>query len=79
MDEATSKRIAELVTSKGGVFLEAPVSGSKKPAIDGALIFLCGGDAELYARCQPAFDIMGKKVATPHARPNLQLLKGLLL
>uniref|UniRef100_A0A6U1E969 6-phosphogluconate dehydrogenase NADP-binding domain-containing protein n=2 Tax=Eukaryota TaxID=2759 RepID=A0A6U1E969_9CHLO len=61
VDEACSKRICELVTGKGGVFLEAPVSGSKKPAIDGQLIFLCGGDEALYNRCLPAFEIMGKK------------------
>jgi glyoxylate/succinic semialdehyde reductase len=61
VDEACSKRIGELVTGKGGVFLEAPVSGSKKPAIDGQLIFLCGGDEALYSRCLPAFEIMGKK------------------
>jgi len=61
VDEATSKKIGELIVSKGGIFLEAPVSGSKKPAIDGQLIFLCGGDEGLYSRCKPAFDIMGKK------------------
>lgn len=61
VDEATSQRIASLVTGKGGVFLEAPVSGSKKPAIDGQLIFLCGGDQALYEKCSEAFDIMGKR------------------
>lgn len=61
VDEATSTRIGELVTGKGGIFLEAPVSGSKKPAIDGQLIFLCAGDEGLYKRSLPAFDIMGKK------------------
>eukprot|EP00873_Tetraselmis_striata_P006911 jgi/Tetstr1/427175/TSEL_017363.t1 len=61
VDEATSKRVGELVTGKGGVFLEAPVSGSKKPAIDAQLIFLCAGDEALYKRAMPALDIMGKK------------------
>lgn len=32
------------VTSKGGHFLEAPVSGSKKPAEDGQLIILAAGE-----------------------------------
>ena len=36
------------------------MSGSKKPAIDGQLIFLCGGDEALYKECETAFDIMGK-------------------
>jgi 3-hydroxyisobutyrate dehydrogenase-like beta-hydroxyacid dehydrogenase len=43
VDEHTSQKIAEAVTAKGGRFLEAPVSGSKKPAIDGQLIILAAG------------------------------------
>jgi len=52
--------MAAAVTEKGGRFLEAPVSGSKAPAEAGALIFLCGGDAELYAECQADLKSMGK-------------------
>ena len=40
---------------------QAPVSGSKKPAIDGVLIILAAGDEALFSECQVAFDIMGKK------------------
>jgi 3-hydroxyisobutyrate dehydrogenase-like beta-hydroxyacid dehydrogenase len=43
VDEHTSQKIAEAVTAKGGRFLEGPVSGSKKPAIDGQLIILAAG------------------------------------
>ena len=53
-------RLSEQVTSKGGRFLEAPVSGSKGPAAAGALIFLAGGDEALYADCAADFDAMGK-------------------
>lgn len=48
------------VTLAGGRFLEAPVSGSKAPAAQGALIFLCGGDAALYAEVKPELAVMGK-------------------
>lgn len=34
----------QAITSKGGSFLEAPVSGSKKPAEDGQLVILAAGD-----------------------------------
>lgn len=61
VDPKTTKRIAEAVKSKGGRFLEAPVLGSKKPAEDGTLIFLCGGDESLYHEAAPAFQRMGKK------------------
>lgn len=33
VDAATSQKIGAAITAKGGRFLEAPVSGSKKPAI----------------------------------------------
>ena len=33
MDAETSRKIGAAITAKGGRFLEAPVSGSKKPAI----------------------------------------------
>ena len=53
-------RLNEQVTSKGGRFLEAPVSGSKGPAANGQLIFLCGGDEALYTECAADLDAMGK-------------------
>lgn len=61
VDPVTAVRIAEAVTSKGGRFLEAPVSGSKKPAEDGTLVFLCSGDESLYHEAAPALKLMGKK------------------
>jgi 3-hydroxyisobutyrate dehydrogenase-like beta-hydroxyacid dehydrogenase len=52
--------IAAQVNSRGGHFLEAPVSGSKVPAETGQLIFLCGGDANIFEEVGPALDVMGK-------------------
>jgi len=51
---------AEQVAAKGGRFFEAPVSGSKVPAETGQLIFLCGGDADVYELISPHLDAMGK-------------------
>ena len=48
------------VIANGGRFLEAPVSGSKVPAAQGALIFLCGGDRNLYDQVKPDLSEMGK-------------------
>ncbi|XP_034691987.1 glyoxylate/succinic semialdehyde reductase 1 [Vitis riparia] len=61
VDADTSSKISEAITSKGGSFLEAPVSGSKKPAEDGQLVILAAGEKALYDEAIPAFDIMGKK------------------
>ncbi|KAG5567135.1 hypothetical protein RHGRI_002638 [Rhododendron griersonianum] len=61
VDSDTSTKISEAITSKGGYFLEAPVSGSKKPAEDGQLVILAAGEKTLYEEALPAFDVMGKK------------------
>ncbi|WVZ16419.1 hypothetical protein V8G54_009401 [Vigna mungo] len=44
VDADTSSKISEAIKAKGGYFLEAPVSGSKKPAEDGQLVILAAGD-----------------------------------
>ncbi|AJE04275.1 NAD(P)-dependent oxidoreductase [Geobacter pickeringii] len=62
VDPATSQRIGFAVAATGGRFLEAPVSGSKKPAEDGTLIILAAGDRTLYDEAMPGFEKMGKKV-----------------
>ncbi|RZC56308.1 hypothetical protein C5167_015165 [Papaver somniferum] len=61
VDADTSIKINEAILQKGGTFLEAPVSGSKKPAEDGQLVILAAGDKALYEEAIPAFDVMGKK------------------
>ncbi|KAK2653694.1 hypothetical protein Ddye_013550 [Dipteronia dyeriana] len=60
VDVATSKLINGHIKATGASFLEAPVSGSKKPAEDGQLIFLTAGDKSLYDTVAPLLDIMGK-------------------
>ncbi|KAH9554703.1 hypothetical protein CY35_08G076600 [Sphagnum magellanicum] len=60
VDGDTSKAIYKAVQAKGAEFLEAPVSGSKKPAEDGTLIFLTAGDKSLYDKVAPFLDVMGK-------------------
>ncbi|CAM9471610.1 unnamed protein product [Pylaiella littoralis] len=47
-------------TEKGAKFLEAPVSGSKGPAATGQLVFLCGGDRDLFDTVSEDLDLMGK-------------------
>eukprot|EP00850_Spirogloea_muscicola_P006019 SM000028S10113 [mRNA] locus=s28:409918:412579:- [translate_table: standard] len=44
VDAQTAQAISKGVRAAGATYLEAPVSGSKKPAEDGTLIFLTGGE-----------------------------------
>jgi 3-hydroxyisobutyrate dehydrogenase-like beta-hydroxyacid dehydrogenase len=60
VDEATSVRIGQAVAGAGARFLEAPVSGTRKPAEDGTLIILAAGDADLHAEAGPLLALMGK-------------------
>ncbi len=61
VDAATSRKIGAAIAAKGGRFLEAPVSGSKKPAEDGTLLILAAGDAGLFEEARPALEKMGKQ------------------
>lgn len=51
----------KLSASKIG-FIDAPVSGTKKPAEEGTLLILAGGDMEDVQKYTPLLETMGKKV-----------------
>ena len=56
----TSRYLSEISRKHQLGFLEAPVSGSVKPAQDGTLIILVGGTVESYNKAKPMFDVLGK-------------------
>lgn len=56
----TSLYLSEISSKHQLNFLEAPVSGSVKPAQDGTLIILVGGTVESYNKAKPIFDVLGK-------------------
>lgn len=59
--ENDMKEMNEAVNGKGGRFLEAPVSGSKVPAANGSLVFLCAGSKILFDEIDStALKAMGK-------------------
>ncbi len=60
VDPGTSRNLAAAAAEVGARFLEAPVSGSKKPAIDGTLVILAAGDRTLYDDAATALEAMGK-------------------
>lgn len=55
-----SIKLSAQVIEKNGRYLEAPVSGSVKPAQDGTLIILAGGNNEDYDIAIPYFERLGK-------------------
>lgn len=54
------REIAAEVKARGGHFLDAPVTGSKPAAIEGTLVFMVGGNAEVIEEHRNIFDTMGR-------------------
>ena len=54
-----TRRLAALVTEKGGTMLDAPVSGGEIGAINAALSIMVGGDERAFARVRPILECMG--------------------
>ena len=59
---AYSKQLADRLTAESVVAIDAPVSGSRKPAEEGALVILAGGPKDKVTDLEPLFMSMGKKV-----------------
>ncbi|MGZ0040214.1 NAD(P)-dependent oxidoreductase [Paenibacillus ottowii] len=62
------KQLAAEADKLGCSFIDAPVTGSKPAAVDGTLVFMVGGHAEVIAAQSDVFDTLGKKVL--HMGPN---------
>ncbi|XP_048407769.1 cytokine-like nuclear factor N-PAC isoform X1 [Stegostoma tigrinum] len=61
VDPETSIEISQVITSRGGRFLEAPVSGNRQLSENGMLVILAAGDKALFDECSSCFQAMGKK------------------
>ena len=61
-DPATSRRIATRLRQRGVAFVDAPVSGGKRGAEEGALTVMCGGDPAVVERVRPVLAAFGKSI-----------------
>ena len=61
-DPASARRIAARLAEQGIGFLDAPVSGGVKGAVEGALTIMVGGDPALLDRARPVLEHCGKKI-----------------
>lgn len=57
-----TRALADQLSPTGVMFIDAPVSGTKKPAEEGTLVILAGGPEEKVKELEPLFLAMGKKV-----------------
>jgi 3-hydroxyisobutyrate dehydrogenase len=63
-----SRAIAERLSERGLVFLDAPVSGSRPKAEDGTLTIMVGGPEEALERARPLLEAMGERIV--HVGPQ---------
>lgn len=68
VDPETSASLKAAAESKGGSFLDSPVTGSKVAADSGELVLMIGGDAETIERARPALDAISSRII--HAGPT---------
>ncbi|MBK9063375.1 MAG: NAD(P)-dependent oxidoreductase [Acidobacteria bacterium] len=68
IDAARARAIAAALAAKGIAFLDAPVSGGQKGAVEGTLTFFVGGEAAALERARPVFEAMGRRIT--HLGPS---------
>ncbi len=62
IDVETAKAVHAAIAEKGGVCVDAPVSGGTAAAAAGTLTFMVGGSDEAFAKAKPILEGMGKKI-----------------
>jgi len=63
-----ARGVASRLAGKGITFLDAPVSGGQKGAVEGTLTFFIGGEATGLEKARPVFLAMGKRLT--HLGPS---------
>ena len=62
VDVVTAREVDAQVRARGGRFVDAPVSGTRKPAVEGKLVIMAGGAADDIERARPVLETMGRIV-----------------
>ena len=57
-----TRRISARLVEAGIEMLDAPVSGGEQGAINATLSIMAGGNEEVFERCRPVFEALGKKL-----------------
>lgn len=61
IDPSVSRRMATILSQKKVSMLDAPVSGGQMGAVAGTLAIMVGGEEEIFKKCLPVLEAMGKK------------------
>lgn len=71
-----TKEFAAEIKKTGASMLDAPVSGGEKGAIEGTLSIMVGGEKEVFERCLPIFEAMGKRITHVGGNSSGQVVKA---
>ena len=74
-DESEVKRLGKLVTSKGAIPLDGPVSGGCHRATTGNIAVFVGGERKAFEKILPVLTIMGRKVLHTGELGSASILK----
>jgi 2-hydroxy-3-oxopropionate reductase len=72
---AVTRAIAKRYAEAGVEMLDAPVSGGEQGAIDGTLSIMMGGKREVFDRCRPIFEVLGKTIVYCGSSGSGQVVK----
>jgi 3-hydroxyisobutyrate dehydrogenase len=72
-----TREFAERVTARGGVLIDAPVSGGVPRAKTGELAIMVGGDAAVLERVRPVLETMGTSITHVGAVGSAHAMKAL--
>jgi len=61
-DPARVRALGSRIAARGAALLEAPLTGGAPGARRRQLVFLCGGEPELFERCRPLLEKLGRAV-----------------
>jgi 3-hydroxyisobutyrate dehydrogenase len=70
-----TKRIAKRLQEVGVEMLDAPVSGGEKGAIEGTMTIFVGGKEQVFKKCLPVFEAIGKTITYMGETGSGQLTK----
>ncbi len=71
-----TRRFAELISEKGGLYVDAPVSGGTIGAESGSLTIMAGGGEEAFERALPVLKILGDRITHVGAAGAGQVAKA---
>ncbi len=68
IDPASSVEFGRTLSAREVHWLDAPVSGGQKGAVDGTLSIMVGGSPDAFDRCRPLWEALGKNIL--HVGPS---------